>query len=185
MSHPAARRRATRPTRVRAHDALRPTAARVRDALFNSLGAAVDGAAVLDLFAGTGALGIEALHRGARRAVFVEADAARCKAIRAALRREELEHLAEVRCDDALAAVARFARAGEPFDLIVLDPPYGRGWLTRSLAAISAAGLVAPAGLIIAEGHWRDRPKLEPGLVVVKEARYGETALWFVRIEAG
>ena len=149
--------------------------------MFNSLGQTVTGAAVLDLFAGTGRLGIEALRRGARRAVFVEYDATRARGIRRALQHEGLEDLAAVRREDALAAVEGMARAGESFDLVVLDPPYGQGWLTRAVSSIVASRLLSPGGTVVAEGHWRDRPDLPEGFVVAREARYGETVLWFVR----
>jgi pantetheine-phosphate adenylyltransferase len=162
---------------------VRPTAARVRRALFDSLGRRVEGAAVLDLFAGTGALGLEAIHRGARRVVFVEHEPARCRAIRAAAPGAPAE--VEVVCADALAAVARLAARGDRFDLVLLDPPYGRGWVDRALAAVARAGLLAPDGLVVAEGHWRDAPARAAGLEVVREARYGETALWYVRIASG
>jgi 16S rRNA (guanine(966)-N(2))-methyltransferase RsmD len=153
----------------------------VRDALFNRLGGAVADAAVLDLFAGTGALGIEALHRGARRAVFVERDPAQARAIRGALRRAGYESRAAIRLQDALAAVEALGRSGETFDLVLLDPPYGQGWLSRSLAALERSRIVSPGGIVVAEGHWRDRPEVGPGVVVEREARYGETALWFCR----
>ena len=149
--------------------------------MFSSLGHVVVGAAVLDLFAGTGRLGIEALRRGARRAVFVEYDATRARGIRRALQHGGLEDLAVVRREDALAAVGEMARAGESFDLILLDPPYGQGWLTRSVSSIAASRLLSPGGTIIAEGHWRDRPDLPEDFGVAREARYGETVLWFVR----
>lgn len=139
------------------------------------------GAAVLDMFAGTGALGIEALHRGARRAVFVEQDPEQAREIRSALRRAGCEDRAVVRVQDALAAAEALGRSGEVFDIVLLDPPYGHGWLSRSLAALERAGIVSPGGLAVAEGHWRDRPEIGPGLVLEREARYGETVLWFLR----
>ncbi|MGH2405497.1 MAG: 16S rRNA (guanine(966)-N(2))-methyltransferase RsmD [bacterium] len=164
-----------------AREALRPTAGRVRDALFNILGAATVGSHVLDLFAGTGALGIEALHRGAEHAVFVEHDPRRARAIEERLRQAGVRGRAEVRSEDALVAVGRLAARGASFDLIFLDPPYGAGWLTRSIAAVAGAGLLESSGVIVGEGHWRDRPSFPGGYVVTREARYGETALWFIR----
>lgn len=181
MKRAAVPRRASRRRQGQLRRPIRPTTARVRNALFNRLGSAVVGAAVLDMFAGTGALGIEALHRGARRAVFVERDPARAREIRRALRGAGCEDRAAVRVQDALAAVEALGRSGEAFGLVLLDPPYGQGWLSRSLAALERAGIVSPGGLAVAEGHWRDRPEIGPGLVVEREARYGETVLWFVR----
>lgn len=178
---PARPRRPGSSVRPRRADALRPTAGRVRDGLFNRLGGWVAGRTVLDLFAGTGTLGIEALQRGALRAVFVEQDPVRARTIRDRLRQCGLERDGVVRCEDAVGAPRRLARAGEVFDLVLMDPPYGGGWLARTLAAVVGAGVVAPDGVIVAEGHWRDRPALPPDLVVEREARYGETALWFIR----
>jgi 16S rRNA (guanine966-N2)-methyltransferase len=163
---------------------VRPTAARVRKALYDSLGTLVEGAAVLDLFAGTGALGIEALQRGAGRAVFVERDRARCRDIGRSLERARVGARGSVHAEDALAAVARLGRAGERFDLVVLDPPYGEGWIDRTVDALRAAGIVRPGGVVVAEGHWRDRPELPAGVTLAREARYGETALWYIRIES-
>lgn len=143
------------------------------------------GRAVLDLFAGTGALGIEALHRGARRAVFVELDTGHARALREQLRLLCLEERAVVRCEDAVEAPRRLARAGEVFDLVLLDPPYGLGLIELSLAVIADSGVLAPGGLVVAEGHWRDAPTVSPGQVMEREARYGETALWFIRSSDG
>ncbi len=180
MSAARTRRAAIRrPSRAGAVGDLRPTTARVRDALFNSLGAAVQGAAVLDLFAGTGALGLEALRRDAGHVVFVEHDARRARILAERVARGAYAARAVVRCEDAYAAVRRLSADSTTFDLILLDPPYGDRRLTRAVAA--AAAVLAPAGRIVAEGHWRDRPELPPGLAVAREARYGETVLWFIR----
>jgi 16S rRNA (guanine966-N2)-methyltransferase len=174
-----------RAPRRQARGGVRPTSARVRTALFERVGPSIVGAQVLDLFAGSGGLGIEALRRGAARTVFVENSAARCRAIRQALEREDLAGRAEVRCEDVAAAIARLSRRDETFDLIVLDPPYGQGWIDRTLAALREAGLLRAGGLVVAEGHWRDRPALPGGATLVKEVRYGETALWYIRMEVG
>ncbi len=102
----------------------RPTSDRVREALFSMLGG-LDGLAVLDLFAGSGALGIEALSRGARRAVFVERDAGALAALRANLAALGLEEQrAQVRAGDALRALRAAAARAETYDLVFLDPPY-------------------------------------------------------------
>ena len=182
---PSGGRRGGRLVSAKARGDLRPTAARVRDALFNSLGTSIEGASVLDLFAGTGALGFEAIHRGAARVVLVERHAQHAAALRARVVAQAMEPQALVCCEDASAAIDRLARAGERFDLILLDPPYGQGWLDRALAAIARAELLAPGGVIVAEGHWRDRPERPEGLALSREARYGETVLWFFRERSG
>lgn len=164
---------------------VRPTQSRVRDALFNRLGSRVEGARVLDLFAGSGGLGLAALGRGAAEVVFVERDAHLIEGIRGALAKEGWVERAEVWRRDAAAAVRELGTRHRPFDLILMDPPYGEGWIPRMLRAIRVAGVQAPGGLIVAEGHWRDRPEGEPGFVRRQEARYGETALWFYEAEAG
>jgi 16S rRNA (guanine(966)-N(2))-methyltransferase RsmD len=174
-----------RDTRRQGRGALRPTAARVRDALFNSLRGSIEGVSVLDLFAGTGALGLEALRRGAARIVLVERDRRYAAALRARVAAEGLERDASVRCEDAADAIERLGREGDRFGLILLDPPYGEGWLPRALAAIVRAGLLAPGGLVVAEGHWRDRPEAPEGLALTREARYGETVLWYFRDHTG
>jgi 16S rRNA (guanine(966)-N(2))-methyltransferase RsmD len=163
---------------------VRPTAARVRGALFDSLGPAIEDADVLDLFAGSGMLGIEALQRGARRAVFVERDPKQCRAVRKALADVGLAERAVVYAGDALRVVARLGEAGETFNLVVLDPPYGEGWIDRTLDVIRRTRVLRSRGMIVAEGHWRDRPAIDPPYRLLKEGRYGETALWYIRIES-
>jgi 16S rRNA (guanine966-N2)-methyltransferase len=133
--------------------ATRPTADRVRQATFDMLlhapwggRAAVEGIAVLDAFAGTGALGLEALSRGAARATFIECDRAALAALRANVAACRAEP-----CCDVLAADATLPPPGGPHHLVFLDPPYGRALVARALAALRAAGWVAPGALIVAE----------------------------------
>jgi 16S rRNA (guanine966-N2)-methyltransferase len=163
---------------------VRPTSGRVRTALFDRIAPSLQTATVLDLFAGTGGLGIEALQRGARHAVFVEHDARQCRLLRETLQREGLTGAAEVRCQDVLAAITHLGRARAQFDVVLLDPPYGHGWIDRTIDALARTGIVRPGGLVVAEGHWRDKPVIAAPLVVEREARYGETALWYIRIGA-
>jgi 16S rRNA (guanine966-N2)-methyltransferase len=176
-----------RPERTRGQRArgrgrrVRPTQQAVRDALFNSLAARVPGARVLDVFAGTGSLGLEALRRGAQFAVFVEQNSALAGGIREQLAAMEATDRAEVWRRDALSAIRELAGTSRQFDIVVADPPYGEGWIPRLLRAIVTGDVLAPTGVLVAEGHWRDRPEPEPGLECYKEARYGETILWFYR----
>lgn len=158
---------------------LRPTAQRVTDAVFNSLAARAPGARVLDLFAGTGRLGIEALRRGAAEAVFVERDPRHAALIRDHLVTANVAGRGQVRRANALPAIDALARERRMFDLIFLDPPYGRGLVAETLVRLAASRLVQEDGVVIAEGHWRDDPGVIAGLVRIRVARYGETAVWF------
>jgi len=157
---------------------VRPTAQRVREALFSSLGERVREAAVLDLYAGTGALGLEALARGARRVVFVERDPRLAARIRERLRRQGWVGRSRVWRAAVRTALRALEAAGERFDLILMDPPYGRGLLQETLDALAGGALLSPGARIVAEGHWRDEPHPPPGLTCVRTGRYGETRVW-------
>jgi 16S rRNA (guanine966-N2)-methyltransferase len=157
-------------------DALRPTSDRVREALFGRLGA-LDGARVLDLFAGVGALGIEALSRGAARAVFVERAAPALAALRTNLASLGLEAVARVVRGDAVTVAARLGHAGERFDLVLLDPPYASGQAEPALRALLASGALAPDATVVVETGRRHPVPPVPGLRRVDERRYGDTVL--------
>ena len=167
-------------THLRAPGAgVRPTSDRVKEALFNALAPRLADARVLDLFAGTGALGIEALSRGAARAVFIERDPRAVGAIRRNLGAAHVGDRGEVRRGAVPAALDGLEHEGAAFDLIVLDPPYGQELPARALRRLADSPLLAPGGIIAAEGHWRDDPGEIPGLRRIRDARYGETGLWF------
>src|SRR5690606_1830337 len=130
---------------------VRPTADRVREALFARLGD-LDGAVVLDLYAGSGALGIEALSRGAAAAVFVERSPAVAAVLRANLRALALDAQAQLARGDAPAGVRRLARAGRRFELAFIDPPYAdRTALARTLRAVATSGILRPGALVVVE----------------------------------
>jgi 16S rRNA (guanine(966)-N(2))-methyltransferase RsmD len=154
--------------------ATRPTADRVRESLFARLGD-LGGCAVLDLFAGTGALGIEALSRGAVRAVFAERARPALASLEANLAELGLAASARILRGDVRAALGRLAREGERFDLVFLDPPYGAPDGGEALRAVSRCGLLAPAGTLVLETSWRHPPGDVPGLAKAGERRYGET----------
>ena len=124
---------------------VRPTGDRVREAVFNSLGQFFEGGAVLDLYAGTGALGIEALSRGSERAVFVERDRAARRAISENLERTGFAKRAEVIAGDVGRVVERLAGREERYDLIFADPPY-------RIAASEVGGIVSRLGVLLAPG---------------------------------
>ncbi|MGR3540997.1 MAG: 16S rRNA (guanine(966)-N(2))-methyltransferase RsmD [Hasllibacter sp.] len=157
---------------------LRPTPDRVREALFSILASrgALEGARVLDLFAGTGALGLEALSRGAAEAVLVDDGRAAARLIAANLDRTGLpaRHL---RAD----ATRLPPRSGAPFDLILLDPPYGRGLGAGALAAARAGSWIAPGAIVAWEEDAPQPPP--PGFRPLDTRRYGTTFLTLIEAE--
>ena len=157
----------------------RPTADRVREALFSVITPRLAGAGVLDAFAGSGALGLEALSRGAFSALLIERDASALKALRRNVENCSLPG-AIILCADAL----RFLNhSKERYDIIFLDPPYGTGLLTRALAALLVGGALKAGGLIVAEAAAREDFCPPPGLVLVKKSVYGDTALYYLEGE--
>lgn len=162
----------------------RPTMDRVRAAIFSSLGDAVPGARVLDLFAGSGGLGIEALSRGAESAVFVDTDRASALCIRRNLSKARLEGI--VQTMDALRFVELYAEE-HAFDLIFADPPYAkvdgdRDWAAELVAGGHIASALAPAGTFILECARTAPPPEGGGLSLLHSKSYGETSvLYFVR----
>ncbi|MBA2756541.1 MAG: RsmD family RNA methyltransferase [Chloroflexi bacterium] len=160
----------------------RPMADRVKQTLFAILEPDLPGARVLDLFAGSGAAGIEALSRGAAAAAFVERDPRAASIIAANLRRTGLAHLARVIRADVGAYLRDPTRAAdEPWDLVILDPPYDQpGDL---LAALQVVGpRVGTGGWVVVKHFWRDAPPAGVGLLAsARERRFGETVLTFYR----
>src|SRR3954462_10857891 len=139
------------------HDT-RPTADRAREAAFNLIGP-VDGAAVLDLFAGSGAMGLEALSRGAASAVFVENDREACRTIDRNLDKLALDN-ATVLCQDALTALRADARAGTRYDLVLLDPPYRRFSSLQNTMIRHLSDILAPGGTLLVETSADEEPEL-------------------------
>ena len=154
---------------------LRPTTDRVRESLFSMLtggrfGDPIDGARVLDLFAGTGALGLEALSRGASHVTFVDDGRKALSLIRG--------NVAKCRCADDVTVVKRDATRlpdGQPHDLIFLDPPYGSGLGEKALDAAIKGGWVAPDALIV----WEESAAITPpdGVELLDARRYGDTTI--------
>ncbi len=166
-------------------EATRPLGDRVKQTLFAILDPSIRGARVLDLFAGSGAAGIEALSRGAAVATFVERDRAAIAAIEANLERTHLGASARVVRAEAVGWLRAQAVPVHPWDIVVLDPPYADAvLLVRSLELLgdAALGLVAPGGRVVAKHFWRETPPASVGLLASeRERRFGETALTFYR----
>lgn len=155
---------------------VRPTSDRVREALFARLGDLRE-RQVLDLFAGSGALGIESLSRGAARATFVERDASVAAILRSNLAALDLGGHARVLQRSALAALAELGRAGVRFDLVFLDPPYAGADAEEALVALVRCGLLASDARVIWECSRRQPAPRIPGLDLLDERRYGDTLL--------
>ena len=156
----------------------RPTTDRVKEGLFNIVQFDIEGRKVLDLFAGTGQLGIEALSRGAASAVFVEQRRDAAALIRENLRLTGLGANAKVVPGDALAFLAS---CGERFDLILLDPPYDSELLKNSIKAISPFDILSNHGIMVCESSvdW-DAPPVEPPYFQRRSYRYGKTRLTLI-----
>ena len=182
----AGRKRGLRLAELGAGDAgahLRPTSDRVRESLFNLLEArgdvTLEGAAVLDLFAGTGALGLEALSRGAARVTFVDDGTAARALLRENIARAQAQGQAKVwRRDATRLGDAR----GQRFDLVFLDPPYGQGLGQRALASAAAGGWLAPGATIV----WEENAPMAPpaGFARLDARRYGDTHVTLLRAPA-
>jgi len=175
----------SRPLRAPRGQDTRPTSDRVREALFGILSSAgaVEGARVLDVYAGTGALALEALSRGAARAVLVESSREALSALRANVGALGVGGEAQVLAADVRGAVGRLARQG-PFDLVLADPPWAlvdAGEAGRVLAELASRGAFAPEATIVLEHSSRSAPPAIPGLIQGDTRRYGDTALTFYK----
>jgi len=160
----------------------RPTAARVREAIFDILAPYVEGSSFLDLYAGSGAVAIEALSRGARRAVLVDHDPACLRLAENNLRAAGLSREAEVRCLDVGEALLAMGRKGEKFDLVFLDPPYQEELVDKTLNMIQLAGVVTGGGMVLAEHGRRETvPGQVDTLQRLRQYRYGDTMLSLYR----
>ncbi len=153
----------------------RPTAERVKEALFSAIQNDIPGASVLDLFGGTGQLGIEALSRGAKSAVFVDKSRTACQLIRENLTRTKLDGQGSVVCADYLSYLSGCKKQ---FDLILLDPPYAEVFLENALKRISEIDILSNHGIIIAERPVGKDLAAEFGcLRRFKEYKYGKTLI--------
>jgi 16S rRNA (guanine966-N2)-methyltransferase len=151
----------------------RPTSDRVREALFSILGGSIEGAQVLDLFAGSGALAIEALSRGAAGAVLVDSSAAAVAAIRRNLSAVGVD--AEVRRQDALTYLERASLDGRQYDLVFLDPPYRQASVIGQRLSTALGPVLAPGARVVVESD--RRAPLELDLDLLDERRYGDTLI--------
>jgi 16S rRNA (guanine(966)-N(2))-methyltransferase RsmD len=158
---------------------VRPTSDRVREAVFDILGPAWTFQRVLDLFAGTGSLGIEALSRGAPEAVFVEQGKGVLTVLRGNVKALGLKSRAWVLPLAVKRGIAILGERGEGFDLIFMDPPYGKGLVEKTLDEIARRGILTPTGVIVAEHSPREEILPPVGVILSQQRRYGDTAVSF------
>jgi 16S rRNA (guanine966-N2)-methyltransferase len=161
---------------------IRPTADRVKESLFNILHP-VEGTSFLDIFAGCGNVGLEALSRGARGSVFVEKDLRLVEAIRENLRLLGFEGQGEVIAAGAQQGLSHLGKRGERFDILFADPPYDEDFLPEILRYLEGAELLAENGIIVLQHSVREDPKesLTRTLVMTDQRRYGDTRLSFLK----
>ncbi|WP_238655155.1 16S rRNA (guanine(966)-N(2))-methyltransferase RsmD [Paenibacillus piscarius] len=163
----------------------RPTTDKVKEALFSMIGPYFDGGTALDLFAGTGGLGIEALSRGMEAAVFVDMEQKAIDTVRANLKAARLEAQAEVYRNDAGRALGALEKRGRAFDLVFLDPPYRMKHGHELMAALAARQLLKPEAIVVMEHEsGYAYPEDIPGFSRMKQSVYGEVTISIYQYEA-
>ena len=161
---------------------LRPTSDRVKESIFNILGDEVQDKVVLDLFAGTGNLGIEALSRGAKRTLFVEKSRQAVRLIQRNLFQCGMEKRSEILITDVHQAISILRQRGESFDLIMMDPPYEKGLIQKTLMKLSSEKIYPEDSILIIE-HDRREP-LPHNIVkwsLIRQKRIGDTVISFLK----
>lgn len=162
---------------------IRPTADRVRETLFNVLGQWLEGQAVLDLYAGTGALGLESLSRGATRAVLVDSDREALSLCRTNTDTLGFADRVEILSQPVERALETLGRRGDRFELVFADPPYAARGMEGVLDGVARHGLLAPGGAVVIEHDKREpAPESHAGLERVDQRRFGDTWVSLFRI---
>ena len=165
-------------------DELRPTSSKVRESIFNILQTEIDHALFLDLYAGTGAVGLEALSRGAEKVFFVENNHVRAKAIMDYIHKLGLDDRASVYQEEAEAFLKRAMRTGMKFDIIFADPPYLSGEIDKVLPNIGEFNILKDDGCILVEHSSKIAlPENIQNIKLVKNYRYGDTMITLYRKE--
>jgi len=150
----------------------------VKGAMFNIIAPLVEGSDVLDVFAGTGSLGIEALSRGAKSAVFFDISAQCCSVIKDNLAHTKLSDKAAVYTIDYGAGIEKMYRAGRKFDIIIMDPPYNKNFIQEALKLLTKNDIMVDDGIIIAEHSVQDSLPEDFGRFKAVDARkYGDTMI--------
>ncbi|MFA7677304.1 MAG: 16S rRNA (guanine(966)-N(2))-methyltransferase RsmD [Candidatus Omnitrophota bacterium] len=164
---------------------IRPVSLRVKKACFDILAGELPGTRVLDLFSGSGSLGLEALSRGAEQAVFVEAKASCADAIRKNIAALGLGSKSRVYQRKTLEIIEYFFKQGEKFDCLFMDPPYYKGMLRKALQALEEYDIVTPSGYVVAFGYIKDEIIEESRVLSLIDKRiYGQTIVLIYRRQA-
>ncbi|HWR57961.1 MAG TPA: 16S rRNA (guanine(966)-N(2))-methyltransferase RsmD [Thermodesulfovibrionales bacterium] len=164
-------------------DELRPTSSKVREALFDIVRNSLPGAAFLDLYAGTGGVGMEALSRGAAKVVFVESSRVRARMIERLASEFNFAQQAAVLSMSVRDFIREEAEEGKRYDIVFLDPPYHSGELMEVLPLIGEGNILEEGSLVIAEHFFKTRlPDTIEGLGLIKSYKYGDTVLTVYRI---
>ncbi len=162
-------------------DSLRPTSDRVKESMFGILGKEVEGKVVLDLFAGTGNLGIEALSRGAKKVVFVEKSGEAFKLIQKNLLTCKMEDRSEILLKDVDQAIPMLKGRGESFDLILMDPPYQKGLIQRTLNRLGTEKIYQDDSILVIEHDCREPlPDISETWNLIRQRRMGDTVISFI-----
>jgi len=160
---------------------LRPTSDRVKESIFNILGQMVEEKIVLDLFAGTGNLGMEALSRGAKRALFVEKGRQAIRLIKRNLSQFEMEGRSEIIPKDVIRAIGILHQRGETFDLILMDPPYEKGLIAKTLWKLQSQRIYHDDSILIIEHDRREPlPTHLDGWNLIRQRKIGDTLVSFL-----
>lgn len=160
---------------------VRPMTDRMKETLFNILGETVHGTQVLDLFAGSGSIGLEALSRGAERVVFVESDPTNCKIIFKNLESLGIGRRAKVITADAFKVVKRLESEGKKYDLIFTDPPYDKGLMKKILLDLDQSDILSPhLRLVCHHSAHEDLPDTLTSLLVERSKEIGQARLSFL-----
>lgn len=162
---------------------IRPTTDRVKEALFNMLSFQLPDCTFLDLFAGTGGIGIEACSRGAKEVVFIDESAKSIKVLKANLEKFKIIDRVQVYNTDYINAISKLAADHRKFDIIFIDPPYLKGFAQNALTQISDKDLLNTDGTIVVEHDLEDgMPETSGMLELVRQKKYGKTILSFYKL---
>jgi len=163
------------------NQSLRPTSDRVKESIFNILGEGVEGKMVLDLFAGTGNLGIEALSRGAKRTLFVEKERQALLIIQRNLLQCGVERRSEIIPKDVNIAIGILRERGESFDVILMDPPYQKGLIQKTLTKLSSYRIFHEDSILVIEHDRREPlPETVEGWDLIRQRKIGDTLISFL-----